>query len=431
MPQPYNNAVITDKGLALLTKAQAGQCAIEFTRMAGGDGTYTADEKEPSVLQGSTALKSQKNSWPLSSVTVQGGGIQLTALITNQDPVTGAVLVDEGYCINEIGLYAKEKDGDSSTEVLYSITTAVGDGDYIPAYTGSGPVQIVQEYRTIVSRGVEVSILYSGAAMLADGDASNATVTFRRAAERAGIQPGDTLALAFGKLSRLFEDMSGATADSAGKAGLVPSPAAGEQEKFLCGDGTWKETPTSQGATGATGPGITATVIRNNFLEEQWETFGDVGHTETWSGTSGIRNGTRVGDILLVTGTSTDGGRAHIAVYRSDTASGELHGTCIAHVVADRGLPGQDAIAEVRTVQLSTGWSGESAPYTQTVTVPGVTTSSTVLIDVEDTVTAEQMDAYINAKIAGGGQDTGSVTLKAFGDKPSVAVPIKILIMGV
>ena len=35
--------------------------------------------------------------------------------------------------------------------------------------------------------------------------------------------------------------MTGATADTDGAAGLVPAPKAGEQEKFLRGDGTWVE----------------------------------------------------------------------------------------------------------------------------------------------------------------------------------------------
>ena len=33
--------------------------------------------------------------------------------------------------------------------------------------------------------------------------------------------------------------MTGATADAAGTSGLVPAPAAGEQDKYLRGDGVW------------------------------------------------------------------------------------------------------------------------------------------------------------------------------------------------
>lgn len=39
------------------------------------------------------------------------------------------------------------------------------------------------------------------------------------------------------------EGMTGATASTAGTAGLVPAPAAGDQNKFLKGDGTWTEVP--------------------------------------------------------------------------------------------------------------------------------------------------------------------------------------------
>lgn len=39
------------------------------------------------------------------------------------------------------------------------------------------------------------------------GDGSNVTVTFQQAAERAGIQPGDSLAVAFGKLAKFCADI--------------------------------------------------------------------------------------------------------------------------------------------------------------------------------------------------------------------------------
>lgn len=39
------------------------------------------------------------------------------------------------------------------------------------------------------------------------------------------------------------EIMTGATAEAAGKAGLVPAPQIGDQNKFLRGDGNWVEVP--------------------------------------------------------------------------------------------------------------------------------------------------------------------------------------------
>ena len=44
-----------------------------------------------------------------------------------------------------------------------------------------------------------------------------------------------------------YSAMTGATASSAGTSGLVPAPAAGDQDKALCGDGTYKTISASSG----------------------------------------------------------------------------------------------------------------------------------------------------------------------------------------
>lgn len=46
-------------------------------------------------------------------------------------------------------------------------------------------------------------------------------------------------------------NMEGATSNVAGKAGLVPIPAAGKQDMALCGDATYKVLPIAGGGTGA------------------------------------------------------------------------------------------------------------------------------------------------------------------------------------
>lgn len=45
---------------------------------------------------------------------------------------------------------------------------------------------------------------------------------------------------------QLPSDMTGATSSTAGTHGLVPAPAAGDQTKYLKGDGTWANTPTPE-----------------------------------------------------------------------------------------------------------------------------------------------------------------------------------------
>jgi len=78
---------------------------------------------------------------------------------------------------------------------------------------------------------------------------SNMTAATSSAAGKAGLVP----APAAGKQSSFlrgdgtwavptnttYSNMTAATADAAGKAGLVPAPAAGKQSSFLRGDGTW------------------------------------------------------------------------------------------------------------------------------------------------------------------------------------------------
>lgn len=170
MPQPFNNAVMTNAGAALLTKAQAGQVKIEFTRLVTGNGTYTAAEKTLANLRRRTALKSQKNSYPLSDIDIFSDySVKVTALITNQDPVSKQPLVTQGYYINEMGLYAKPAGGAAGTEVLYSVVVTAGDvGDFMPPYNGYNPAQITQDYFATVNNSADVTINTAGAALLVE-----------------------------------------------------------------------------------------------------------------------------------------------------------------------------------------------------------------------------------------------------------------------
>lgn len=170
MPQPFDNAVMTNGGARLLTRAQAGEIKIKFTRIVTGSGTYSAAEKTLAALQARTALKAQKNSYPLSDIDIfSDHSVKVTALITNQDPVTKETLVNQGYYINEMGLYAKPEGGADSTEVLYSIVTTAGEnGDFMPPYNGYNPAQITQDYFATVDNSANVTIETTGAALLVE-----------------------------------------------------------------------------------------------------------------------------------------------------------------------------------------------------------------------------------------------------------------------
>lgn len=94
------------------------------------------------------------------------------------------------------------------------------------------------------------------------------------------------------------------------------------------------------GATGSQGYSLVANVVRDAFTESQWTACGTINHEETWSSTSGIRNGCRIGDMFAIVGTATDTKNAHVAYYRSNTASGDLKGLCISHTIIPRGATG-------------------------------------------------------------------------------------------
>lgn len=121
------------------------------------------------------------------------------------------------------------------------------------------------------------------------------------------------------------------------------------------------------GVQGEQGYGMVATLSRDAFTEAQWETYGTLNRNEEWSGTSMARNGCRIGDLFTVSGTSTDGGRAHFLLFRSTTATGNLIGTCIGHTTAERGKA-----ATVKVGTVTTGEAGSDAEVTNSGTAEDV-----------------------------------------------------------
>ena len=53
---------------------------------------------------------------------------------------------------------------------------------------------------------------------------------------------------------QMNEDFSGATASNDGEKGMVPKPNAGDNVKFLKGDGTWANPTLSEIVVGTTAP---------------------------------------------------------------------------------------------------------------------------------------------------------------------------------
>lgn len=78
----------------------------------------------------------------------------------------------------------------------------------------------------------------------------------------------------------------------------------------------------------------------------------------------------------------------------------------------------------------ASGWSGTSAPYTYTMSVSGVTGKSKQTLCPALGITAAQLEQLQAANIQDDGQGTSTITLKAFGEKPTVDIPIRIIVEG-
>lgn len=88
-------------------------------------------------------------------------------------------------------------------------------------------------------------------------------------------------------------------------------------------------------------------------------------------------------------------------------------------------------ITDVYTATISTSWTGSSAPYTQTVTVTGITSTDTPIVDVvlsSTTSTAlNQLEAWnCVSQITTG---TNQITVTCLEDKPITAIPIQLKVV--
>lgn len=78
----------------------------------------------------------------------------------------------------------------------------------------------------------------------------------------------------------------------------------------------------------------------------------------------------------------------------------------------------------------ASGWSGESTPYSNTISVEGVTADNNVELVLPADVTAEQIEGYQTAQILNAAQSEGSLTLYAWGEIPTVDLPMTVIVRG-
>lgn len=286
----YSRATLTDAGVQIARRMMDDDTiTMTFTGIASGDGNYSTGED----IAARTALKNQIQFFPLSSKKVTSDNVlHLKYIISNVNPDDTPLTV--GYYVREIGIYAQV---DSEPAVLYAIAIAdSATADYLPEYDSLQPSTITMDWFLTVGNAENVSIAASPSAYAlasdlaatnavvvtkltaSGGDAADAIIGSATAstAEYPVPAANDTFKVILGKIIKFCADIvktfTGATSSAAGKKGLVPQPAAGDQNDYLRGDSTW-QTPVNNAL--ATAAGVVLDARMGKTLQDQITSLND------------------------------------------------------------------------------------------------------------------------------------------------------------
>ena len=83
----------------------------------------------------------------------------------------------------------------------------------------------------------------------------------------------------------------------------------------------------------------------------------------------------------------------------------------------------------INAVLLMSAWSDDS-PYVQTISVEGLTAEQNGMITIGQNITTEQLEDVVAADMRISDQADGSLTVTAYGDKPTRDIPVTIILLG-
>lgn len=102
----------------------------------------------------------------------------------------------------------------------------------------------------------------------------------------------------------------------------------------------------------------------------------------------------------------------------------------IPKLILDEALADKANKSNVLNLTLTaSNWAG-SAPYTYVLAVTGATSSNLIEITTPGTITDEQITAYEKAQTKKITQATDTITLYAYGTKPTIDLPITVIVRG-
>lgn len=177
----------------------------------------------------------------------------------------------------------------TDTNTTYTLTQDSSDGHKITLTPSSGTATTITipDNNTTYSAMTAATASAAGKAGLVPAPAAGKQASFLRG-DGTWVVPTNTT----------YSNMTAATSSAAGKAGLVPAPGAGKQASFLRGDGTWVvPTNTTYSAATTSAAGLMSAADKTKL--DGIETGAD-----TVSFTQSLTSGTQIGTITI-NGTAT------------------------------------------------------------------------------------------------------------------------------
>lgn len=83
----------------------------------------------------------------------------------------------------------------------------------------------------------------------------------------------------------------------------------------------------------------------------------------------------------------------------------------------------------INAVLLMSAWSDDS-PYVQTISVEGLNADQNGIITIGQNITTEQLEDVVAADMRISDQTDGTLTVTAYGDKPTRDIPVTIILLG-
>ena len=110
----------------------------------------------------------------------------------------------------------------------------------------------------------------------------------------------------------------------------------------------------------------------------------------------------------------------------------KMNGTENSNMVKIDAALGEKANSSVlvSATLLASAWTGIDSPFTQDITVTGLTATQNGTISVAHNATFEQREMAREAMLSVVGQEDGKLTFAADGEMPDIDIPVYIILLG-